>query len=42
MNNSPHIPPWRSIASITLFCVLSLGVIALSLNLCLILAHRWF
>lgn len=40
MNPQP-VAPLRSILSITLFVVLSLGVLALSLNLGLILIHRW-
>ncbi|UZQ53385.1 hypothetical protein OOK60_12840 [Trichothermofontia sichuanensis B231] len=39
--NPQRVPPVRSIVSITLFVVLSLGVLALSLNLGLILIHRW-
>lgn len=34
-------PPLRSLFSITLFIVLSLGVAALNLNLILALAQRW-
>jgi|GEM_PF-5931735 len=36
-----RFPPLRSIVSITLFIVLSLGVVALSLNLIVAVAHRW-
>lgn len=39
--NPQRYKPLRSMFSITLFIVLSLGVAALSLNLLLALAHRW-
>ncbi len=39
--NPQRYKPLRSILSITLFIILSLGVAALSLNLLLALAHRW-